>query len=84
MPTANEAATASGHGKSLNWRIEMIDRNDMSHRLSWKMKVVLALLALVIAPPSLLGSPDEGSAEKVAAQDTALRDAASQPNAEAG
>ena len=62
----------------------MIDRNDMSHRLSWKMKVALALLALVIAPPSLLGSPDEGSAEKVAAQDTALRDAASQPNAEAG
>ena len=68
MPTANEAATASGHGKSLNWRIEMIDRNDMSHRLSWKMKVALALLALVIARAVASGLPDEGSAEKVAAQ----------------
>lgn len=61
----------------------MIVGNETSHRLSRLMKIALVLLALMIAPPSLLDSQDARSDQTVAAQDTALSDAASQLNAEA-
>ncbi|MHB0954738.1 MAG: M56 family metallopeptidase [Pirellulaceae bacterium] len=52
-----DMATAFNQGNSLKRRIEMIVSNKPSRRLSWKMRVILVLLAGVITPISLLGSP---------------------------
>ena len=49
-----DIATAFNQGNSLKRRIEMIVSNRVARRLSWRMRVVLVLFALVVAPLSLL------------------------------
>lgn len=58
-----EIATAFNQVNSLKRRIEMIVNAKVDRRLSWKMRAVLILLALIVVPLSLLGS-QSGSIDK--------------------
>ncbi|MHB8973776.1 MAG: M56 family metallopeptidase [Pirellulaceae bacterium] len=51
-----DVATAFNQGNSLKRRIEMIVSDKTSRHLSWKMRAVLVLCVVMIAPLSLLGS----------------------------
>ncbi|MHB8892669.1 MAG: M56 family metallopeptidase [Candidatus Limnocylindrales bacterium] len=67
-----DMVTAFNQGNSLKRRIEMIVSNKPCRRLSWKMRVILVLLAGVITPISLLGSqvnPMKKSEKEVTNQD---------------
>ncbi|MHB8974973.1 MAG: M56 family metallopeptidase [Pirellulaceae bacterium] len=49
-----DVVTAFNQGHSLKRRIEMIVSNSVSRRLSWRMRAVLVLYAVIVAPISLL------------------------------
>jgi beta-lactamase regulating signal transducer with metallopeptidase domain len=56
-----DIATTFCQGHSLKRRIEMIVNNKVSQRLSWKMRTVLALTALVVASVSVLAQGGDRS-----------------------
>lgn len=58
--TPNTATTFNA-GKSLKRRIELIMGNQSCRPLSWPTRAILVLLALAVAPLSLLAQDEEGS-----------------------